>query len=539
MTGDHDVVVVGAGFAGLYMVHSLRRIGLDVAGLERADGVGGTWWWNRYPGARCDVESIEYSYSFDAELQQEWVWTERYASQPEILAYLEHVAERFGLRDAFHFGQSVIGARWDDQAERWHVTTDAGLALTGRYLVMATGSLSSTNVPDIPGLDDFAGPVLHTGRWPVDAVDLHGCRVGVIGTGSSGIQVIPQIAQQARHLTVFQRTPNYSIPARNRPLPPEELETIRAGYDEIRQSNREMQVAFGARADREQVSVHSVPPDEARARLQRAWDAGGLPFLMTYPDLGLDPAANEIAAEFVKDKIREVVRAPDVADRLLPEQMIGCKRLCADTGYYETFNQPNVDLVDLRHDPIRRVTPSGVTTESSAFELDVLVLATGFDAMTGSLLAIDPVGRDGQRLSEAWSAGPITYLGLGVPGFPNLFVVAGPGSPSVLTNMVVSIEQHVEWISDCIDHCERHGVATIEAEPEDAARWVDYVNTLAGLTLFPTCNSWYLGANVPGKPRVFMPVPGFPGYVAQCDHVAARGYPGFRLGPPRDATIAS
>ncbi|HET7735779.1 MAG TPA: NAD(P)/FAD-dependent oxidoreductase [Nocardioidaceae bacterium] len=539
MTDDHDVVVVGAGFAGLYMVHSLRRIGLDVCGLERADGVGGTWWWNRYPGARCDVESIEYSYSFDAELQQEWVWTERYASQPEILAYLEHVAERFGLLDAFRFGQTVIDARWHEGTGRWHVVTDRGLTVTGKYLVMATGSLSSTNVPDIPGLDDFEGRVLHTGRWPAEPVDLHGHRVGVIGTGSSGIQVIPQIAEQADHVVVFQRTPNFSIPARNRPLPPEELAAIKAEYEEVRQRNREMQVAFGARAERETVSVLSVPPDQARARLERAWEAGGLPFLMTYPDLGLDPAANDLAADFVKDKIRQVVSDPHVADRLLPEQMIGCKRLCADTGYYETFNHSHVHLVDLRDDPIERVTPTGVATTSAAFDLDVLVLATGFDAMTGSLLAIDPVGRDGRRLAEAWSAGPVTYLGLGVPGFPNMFVVAGPGSPSVLTNMVVSIEQHVEWISDCIEHCERGGVDTIEAEPDDAARWVDYVNTLAGLTLFPTCNSWYLGANVPGKPRVFMPVPGFPGYAAQCDHVAASGYAGFRLGRRRDATIAS
>ena len=539
MTDQRDAVVVGAGFAGLYMVHSLRQLGLDVLGIERAGGVGGTWWWNRYPGARCDVESVEYSYSFSPELEQDWVWTERYASQPEILTYLEHVAERFGLHEAFEFGHEVVEARWDETTMRWRVRTDHGLEVAGRYLILATGSLSSVNVPDLPGLDGFTGQVLHTANWPAEAVDLAGRRVGVIGTGSSGIQVIPSIADDAEHLVVFQRTPNFSIPARNRPLGVEELDAVKADYDDIRRRNRDMQVAFGARADRETVSALSVPREQAWSRLERAWEAGGLPFLMTYPDLGLSKDANDLAAEFVKHKIRSTVEDPAVAERLLPSQMIGCKRLCADTGYYETFNRAHVELVDVRDEPIHRVTPTGVATATRSFELDVLVLATGFDAMTGSLLAIDPVGRDGCRLTEAWTAGPVTYLGLGVPRFPNMFVVAGPGSPSVLTNMVVSIEQHVEWIRDCIEHCDRHHVATIEARDDEAARWVDYVNTLADLTLFTTCNSWYLGANVPGKPRVFMPVPGFPGYVAQCNHVATNGYTGFDLTTERDATVAS
>jgi cation diffusion facilitator CzcD-associated flavoprotein CzcO len=523
------MVIVGAGFAGMYMLHKARQQGLSAQVFEAGSGVGGTWYWNRYPGARCDIESMEYSYGFDEELQQEWEWSERYSPQPEILRYAEHVADRFDLRRDITFDTRVTRATYDQDAGTWRVETDGGHDLTTRYVVMATGCLSSANTPDIPGKDDFAGPTYHTGLWPHEGVDFTGRRVGIIGTGSSALQAIPIIAEQADHLTVFQRTATYAVPAWNRPLDPDEVAKVKANYAEFREANRQMPSAFGAWLDPPQHATLEVGPEERQARFEERWAHGGLPFLGAFTDLLLDTDANEEAAEFVRAHIRDIVQDPAVAERLVPDQVIGCKRLCVDIGYYETFNRPDVLLVDLSESPIERITAEGVQTSAGEHELDCLIFATGFDAMTGALLRVDIRGRDGRTLQDAWSAGPRTYLGLGMVGFPNLFTITGPGSPSVLTNMLVSIQQHVEWITDCVTHLRDEGLTTIEAEQQAQDDWVDYVNTVAGFTLFPTCNSWYLGANVPGKTRVFMPLPGFATYAEQCALVAADGYAGFAL----------
>jgi cyclohexanone monooxygenase len=511
------------------MHHRLRGSGFSVQGFEAGGGVGGTWYWNRYPGARCDVESLEYSYQFDEDLQQEWEWSERYAGQPEILRYLEHVADRFDLRRDIRFDTMVTAMTFDDAANRWDVASDDGERTTARFVVMATGCLSSANMPDIPGIDDFAGDIFHTGRWPHEGVDLGGRRVGVIGTGSSGIQSIPIIAEQAEHLTVFQRTPNYSVPARNAPLDPDEQCAVKADYAGLRARNQMMPTGFGSRTKFPERSALEADDDERRRAFEERWQLGGFQFLAAFTDLTLDRSANETAAEFVREKIQSIVHDPEVAALLTPTQVIGCKRLCLDSGYFETFNRPNVRLVDISATPIDTITPSGVSVGGEELVLDCIVFATGFDAMTGTLLRIDITGRDGTTLREAWSSGPRTYLGLGVPSFPNLFIITGPGSPSVLTNMVVSIEQHVDWITACLEHLRDEGHDRIEAMEEAAEQWVAYVNSVADLTLFPTCNSWYLGANVPGKPRVFMPLPGYPPYAEQCADVAAKGYRGFAL----------
>jgi cyclohexanone monooxygenase len=526
---DVDVVVVGAGFAGLYMLHKARSQGLSVQVFEAGDGVGGTWYWNRYPGARCDVESMEYSYGFDEDLQQEWEWTERYAPQPEILDYANHVADRFDLRRDIQLSTRVTSAVFDEANERWAVSTDRGDEVSARFLVMATGCLSAANIPDLPGAGSFEGPTYHTGQWPHEPVELTGQRVGIIGTGSSAIQSIPIIAEQAAELTVFQRTPTFTVPAWNQPLDPVEAKEIKADYASFRAANRRMPSAFGARLERGDRSALEVSEDERRAEYERRWERGGLPFLGAFNDLLLNKEANDTAAEFVREKLHEIVRDPDTARKLTPDTVVGCKRLCVDTGYWDTFNRSHVHLVDLRDEPIEEITPNGIRTTGAHHDLDVLIYATGFDAMTGALLRIDIRGRAGRSLQDAWSAGPRTYLGLGVEGFPNLFTITGPGSPSVLTNMLVSIQQHVEWIADCIGHLDARGHATIEASLEAQDAWVDFVNSVAGFTLFPTCNSWYLGANVPGKTRVFMPLPGFPTYAEKCDQVASDGYEGFVL----------
>ncbi len=526
---DVDAVVVGAGFAGLYLLHRLRGLGLTTQVVEAGDGVGGTWYWNRYPGARCDVESMEYSYGFSEELQQEWEWSERYATQPEILRYLEHVADRFDLRRDIEFGTRVVAATFDDADGRWTVRTDSGDEYRAQFFVMATGCLSSTNIPDFDGRDSFRGATYHTGAWPHEGVDFRGMRVGVIGTGSSAIQSIPIIAEQAEELFVFQRTASYAVPAHNRELDPDEQAAVKADYAGLRARNRQSMVAFGSRTPGNESFATASAPDERQREFDTRWERGGLQFLGAFGDLLFDPAANELAADYVRDKIRAIVDDPEVAALLSPTTVIGCKRLCVDTGYYATFNRPNVHLVDVSSDAIERITPDGIRAGGVDYPLDVVVFATGFDAMTGPLLAVDVKGRDGTTLRDAWQAGPRTYLGLGVAGFPNLFIVTGPGSPSVLTNMVVSIEHHVEFISDCITYLRDHDYSRIEAEVDAQDQWVDYVNAVASLTLYPTCNSWYLGANVPGKPRVFMPLLGFPPYVEKCEAVAANDYEGFAL----------
>jgi cyclohexanone monooxygenase len=526
---DRDVVIVGAGFAGMYMLHRCRQVGLSAQVFEAGGGVGGTWYWNRYPGARCDVESMEYSYGFDEELQQEWEWTERYAPQPEILRYAEHVADRFDLRRDIQLDTRVTSAAYDEATGTWRVQTDRGDDVACGFVVMATGCLSSANTPDIPGRDSFEGPSYHTGLWPHEGVDFTGLRVGIIGTGSSALQSIPIIAEQAEQLTVFQRTATYAVPAWNRPLDPGEVAEIKASYAELREANRQTSVGFGARLEHPEHAAMEVSAEERRKRFDEWWAQGGLPFLSAFSDLLIDPEANEAAAEYVREKIRAVVKDPEVAERLCPKQVIGCKRLCVDTGYFETFNRSNVRLIDLTETPIEEITPKGIRTTAEELPFDAIVFATGFDAMTGALLRVDIRGKGGLRLQDAWAAGPRTYLGLGVHGFPNLFTITGPGSPSVLTNMLTSIQQHVEWIADCIVHLREQGLRTIEAEAEYQDEWVEYVNSVASFTLFPTCNSWYLGANVPGKTRVFMPLPGFATYKEQCDDVAAHGYRGFAV----------
>jgi len=528
MANEIDVLVVGAGFGGLYLLHRFRALGVSSVAVEAGSDVGGTWYWNRYPGARCDIESMEYSFSFDEALQQEWHWSERYAAQPEILAYARHVADRFDLRRDIRFDTRVLGALWDDATGRWSVRTDAG-DWSARFVVMATGTLSALNTPDFPGRADFAGATYHTARWPAAGVDFTGQRVAVVGTGSSAIQAIPIIAEQAAELFVFQRTPTYSVPARNGPLDPAEEAAVKADYAGLRARDRRMPGGFGSRFGWNDASAVAATPEEREAEYERRWQIGGFAYLGAFSDTITDPVANEHASEFVRRKIREIVHDPATAALLCPTQPIACKRMCLDTGYYETYNRPTVHLVDVSDAPIERITEHGLVSGGTEYVVDAIVFATGFDAMTGAVMAVDLHGRDGVSIHDAWAAGPVNYLGLMVPGFPNLFVLTGPGSPSVLTNMVVSIEEHVDWIADAIVYLRERGLHAIEATAEAADAWVEYVNLVASFTLYPSCNSWYLGANVPGKPRVFMPLPGLPDYVDRCRAVAGAGYEGFVL----------
>ncbi|WP_236037940.1 flavin-containing monooxygenase [Belnapia arida] len=527
-----DALIIGAGFSGLYQLLCLRdRLGLNVQVLEAGDGVGGTWYWNRYPGARCDSESHSYNYTFSKELFEEWEWSERYPEQPEIMRYLNHVADRFDLKRDICFGTRVVAARHDEAAGSWTVTTEAGEKLTAQFLITAVGCLSTANVPALPGLGDFAGRWYHTGQWPHEGVDFRGKRVGLVGTGSTGIQATPVIAEAAAHLTVFQRTPNYSVPAHNAPLTPEFRQWVRHNHAELR---RIMQsTPNGHPFVIEDRSVWDVTAEQRQAIYEAAWAKGGLQFRAAFRDLLVDKEANDTAAAFLKDKIREIVKDPATAELLADiDHPYAAKRPPIDSDYFATFNRPNVTLADVRRAPIERITPAGIRTAAAEYPLDIIVFATGFDAMTGPLLRMNIEGRDGRALAEAWEAGPRNYLGLQVAGFPNLFTITGPGSPSVLCNMPVAIEQHVEWITDCIARLRADGLARIE--PTEAAMddWVTQVNDAAHATLLPQAHhSWYLGANVPGKPRVFMPYAGgMARYRAICDEVAAAGYPGFMRG---------
>jgi cation diffusion facilitator CzcD-associated flavoprotein CzcO len=527
-----DAVIVGAGFSGLYQLYRLRGAGLSTRVFEAGDGVGGTWYWNRYPGARCDIQSLSYSYSFSPELEQDWEWTEKFPTQPEVLRYLNHVADRFDLRRDITFSTRVVSAHWDEAGARWTVTTDTGEVVTAQFVIMATGCLSASKLPEVPGLERYQGRTHHTAHWGKDEVRFDGLRVAVIGTGSSGIQSIPIIASQAADLTVFQRTPNFSMPALNRPLSAAEVAEMKANYREWRQAQRTS--GYGVPREPATESALAVSEQERDAAYQAGWEEGDLVSLAgAYLDVLIDPAANETAAEFVRAKIRSIVTDPAVAETLSPRTFpIGTKRPCLDTGYYETFNQPHVHLVDVRTTPLVEFTSSGLRTSDAAYEFDAIVFATGFDAMTGALRAIDIRGRGGQLLADEWRGGPRNYLGIAVAGFPNLFTITGPGSPSVLSNMVVSIEQHVEWVTDCIGHLRAGGFAAIEATPEAEAGWVQHVAEVGAMTLFPVADSWYMGANVPGKPRVFLPYLGGVGvYRELCDGVAANGYQGFALIP--------
>ncbi len=527
---DFDVVVVGAGFAGLYMLHRLRGLGLSARVYEAGAGVGGTWYWNRYPGARCDVESLQYSYSFSEELQQEWEWSERYPAQAEILRYVDHVAERFDLRRDIQLETRVTAAHYDGAGNLWRVGTDRGDAVSARFCVMATGALSAARIPEIEGFDRFQGRHYHTGDWPREAVDFTGQRVAVVGTGSSGIQAIPRIAAQAAALFVFQRTPNFSIPAWNEPLAAERQREWKAEYAQHRARARATR--SGILYEYSQRGAFEVSEDERRREFEARWARGGANFTHAFSDIFVDKAANDLAAEFVRERIRETVRDPTTAARLLPtDHPIGTKRICVDTGYYETFNRENVTLVDVRATPIQAITPTGIRTTEASYALDSIVFATGYDAVTGALERIEIAGEGGLRLKEKWTAGPRTYLGIMTAGFPNFFMVTGPGSPSVLTNVVVAIEQHVEWIADCLAYLQAEGLERIAPEADAEEGWVEEVNAVASRTLFPQAASWYMGANIPGKPRVFLPyVGGFGRYAEICRAVAAEGYRGFNLG---------
>jgi cyclohexanone monooxygenase len=511
------------------MLLRARRLGLSAQVIEAASGVGGTWYHNRYPGARVDVQSLEYSFSFDEALQQDWQWTERYAAQPELLRYANHVADRFGLRDGILLDTRLEAAQWDEASARWQARASTGDRWQARFLVMATGPLSTTNLPRFPGLDRFRGRSFHTGRWPHEPVDFTGERVAVIGTGSSAVQSIPIIAAQAAELTVFQRTPAYSVPARNGPLDPAHAARIKADYAGFRARNRLMPGALGSEMPASKVSVFDATPQEREAAFEARWQRGGFGLMGAFSDLMLSEQANAFAADFVRRKIAQTVRDPDTARRLMPSYPIGCKRLCVDTGYYETYNRPNVHLVDVSQAPIDAITPRGVSTGGREVEVDSIVFATGFDAMTGTLMRIDLRGRDGATIQQAWRDAPQNYLGIGVSGFPNLFNLAGPGSASVLTNVLVSIEHHVEWVSDCIAWMDAHGHRTIDPTPQAQAAWGEHVHALAERTVYLSCNSWYLGANIPGKPRRFMSLIGFPPYAERCAQVAANGYEGFAL----------
>ena len=537
--GEFDVIVVGAGFAGMYLLHRLRNMGLTARVYEAGDSVGGTWYWNRYPGARCDAESLAYSYSFSNELENEWNWSERYATQPEILLYAEHVAAKFDLKKDMRFEARVTSATFDDRSGKWTVATDRGDRAVAQFCVMATGCLSVPQNLSIPGLNDFKGNTYYASKWPHHPVDFANQRVGIIGTGSSAIQAIPVIAEQAGHLTVFQRTPNFSVPAANFVLDPKFVAAFKANYPAHRQKHR---LGLGAGFGDLEIEPHDGAPDldtavgkseaEVRAVMEKYWRIGGARFMGIIADAMINKETNSIVAKFVHEKIRAVVNDQATADLLCPtSHPIGTKRICVDSFYYETYNRPNVKLVSIKQNPIECITASGIRLQDGTFhELDTLVLATGFDAMTGALLRIDVRGANGVSLADKWAVGPRSYLGLGIVGFPNLITITGPGSPSVLSNMIVSIEQHVDWTVDCIAHMHKNGYRHIEPVLAAEDQWVDHVNEVANGTLYPEGGSWYLGANIPGKPRVFMPyAAGVGAYRQICDRVVANGYEGFAL----------
>lgn len=526
---EFDAIVVGAGFAGLYLIHSLRQKGLTVRAFEAGADVGGTWFWNRYPGARCDIESVIYSYSFSKELQDQWRWSERYATQAEILAYIQHVAERFELRQDIQFNTRVSATTFDERSERWTVETEQGQRVKARFVIMATGSLSVPKPIDIPGLEDFKGTWYHSTHWPAEGVDFTGKRVGLVGTASTGVQMAPLIAQQAEHLTVFQRTANFVLPAGNRPLSEDEQRHYREIYPQIREKTRYSN--GGSHYQFNDKSAIAATPQEREARYEENYRINGLAYLGSFNDILTNEASNDTAADFIRAKIRSIVKDPAVAEDLCPnDHPLGSKRLCIGSNYLETFNRPNVSLVNLKRTPLERITAEGMRTSEQEMPFDVLVFATGFDAITGALSRIQVTGRDGVKLKDKWKDGPRCYLGLATAGFPNLFITTGPQSPGALANVVVGIEQHTEWIMDCISYMQQQNQTLIEATTDAENAWVEKVAQMSQMTLHRKGASWYSGANVPGKPRVFMPfVGGFGNYRRLCDAVAANGYEGFVL----------
>ena len=535
-----DAVVVGAGFSGLYMLHRLRELGLTTRVFEAGSDVGGTWYWNRYPGARCDSESHYYCYSFSDEIRREWHWSCRYPGQPEILSYLNFVADKLDLRRGIEFDTRVTSGAYDERSRMWEVVTERGEHVRARFLITAVGNTSATNSPVIEWLESFKGDIYFTSKWPLEPVYFSGKRVGVIGTGSSGIQCIPVIAAEAAQLTVFQRTPNYSVPARNHPHTEDTRREIEASHEQLRRKT--LKSPIGMPFDVPQVSALEVPAEERKRTYDRLWETGGFRFMFeSYKDLVLDKEANETAAEYVRGKIRETVHDPAVAEMLCPyDHPIGTKRPPIDTTYYETFNRDNVTLVSIRDNPIERATPHGLCTGGVEHELDCIVFATGFDAVTGSLVRMNLHGRDGVSLGEKWEHGPLSYLGISTAGFPNLFMITGPGSPSILANFPVCIEQNVDWIADCIAHMRAEGQDVIEPTVEAERAWARQIAEDANLTLLPLANSWYMGANIPGKPRVFLAYPnGIHTYTELCAGIADRGYEGFTLHHTRQPVAAT
>ncbi|MCK1740013.1 alpha/beta hydrolase fold domain-containing protein [Bradyrhizobium sp. 139] len=530
-----DVAVVGAGFAGLYLLHRLRKAGLTAVAIEEAGDVGGTWYWNRYPGARCDIQTIDYSYTFDPELDKAWTWSEKYATQPEILRYLGFVADRYDLRRDIRFETKVTEATWDEATERWQLTTNNGTPVSCRHYIMATGCLSAPKPPEIDGVKDFGGEVYFTGRWPHDGVNLAGKRVAVIGTGSSAIQSIPLIAEQAAHLTVFQRTPNFALPAHNGPSPSDRLDLFQSDRAAYREQARQSMAGVPYP---QQVAVSWQLSDaERRARFEEAWGKGDLVYILTqlWADQAVDVGGNKLICDLIREKISAAVTDPETAAALMPhDHPFGAKRPCLDTNYYATYNRPNVTLVNLRQEPIKAITASGITTARRSVDVDVIVFATGFDAMTGAIRAVHPItGRGGKSLTDVWAQGPQTYLGLTVEGFPNFFMITGPGSPSVLSNMAVSIEQHVDWVVDRLAALRDAGFTTIEPTETAQAGWGRHMADCSMLTLHRLANTWYTGANVPGKIQGLMPYTGGVGpYRSICDEVTSRGMLGFKLTGP-------
>ena len=529
-TGIVDVIGVGAGFSGLYLSHRLTRAGWTFAGFEAGPSVGGTWFWNTYPGARCDVESIYYSYSFDEALQQEWTWSQRFAPQAEILSYIEHVADRFDLRKHFTFNTRVVSATWNADDRLWEVQLDNGATRRSRYLISGAGGLSTPKDFDVPGLANFTGLQVSTSRWNISLDDLAGKRVAVIGTGSSGVQAIPLIAEVAEHLTVFQRTPNYVMPARNADLPPEQVAAIKDDYPAIREECRH---SPGGIPDRPVTdNAFDVSDEERQRRYEEAYERSGFQGVgAEFADLLTDPEANRTASEFIHDKIREIVKDPVTAELLVPKyHPLGAKRSVFGTDYYETYNRPNVSLVSLRGESIETMTENAIVTSKGTYEVDAIVLAIGFDAFTGPLYGLNITGASGEKLQEAWSDGIRSYLGVMAADFPNFFMVGGPLSPALASNVVVTIEQAVDWIADLIEHARDSNATLIEATPEAQDDWVGITEGTVAQTLYATTDSWYRGSNIEGKPNTFMGYVGGVGkYRRMCTEIAKRGYPGIQI----------
>ena len=535
---DVDVVVVGAGFSGLYLLYRLRKAGFSTRVFERGGDVGGTWYWNRYPGARCDVESLQYSYSFDEQLQQDWHWPEKFSAQPDILAYANHVADRFNLKKDIEFNIEVKASRFDENLKTWKITTNTGEEIDAQYFIMATGCISTTQIPNIKGLSDYVGNTFHTGDWPHEEVDFSGQSIAVIGTGSSGIQSIPVLAKQAKKLTVFQRTPNYSIPSQNEPMTKKYERSWKDVYSERRKEMRYS--AHGSLKDLNDVPALSVDEDQRQELYTKRWAIGGTGFLGSFNDLLTNADANYTAAEYVRQQIKRVVKDKETAEILCPRSYpIGTKRICIDTGYFETYNRENVNLVDISKKPIQRLVADGIIVDDQLYAFDSIIFATGFDAMTGSIFNVDIKGRGGLALKEKWNAGPKTYLGLMSASFPNLFMITGPGSPSVKSNMIMSIEQHVDLVIETLLSMRRKGLSVVEPELEAENKWVDHVQEVGNKTLFPQANSWYMGANIPGKPRLFMPyIGGVGAYREICEEIVANNYRGFKFEKSKQAIAA-